>query len=78
MIVFIDDVNMPRVEKYGAQPVIELLRVLQDKKGFYDRKTFAWRSIEDTSLVIAAGLPGGGRSNLSPRFLRFFNTLNLN
>ncbi|EAR94576.2 dynein heavy chain (macronuclear) [Tetrahymena thermophila SB210] len=78
MIVFIDDVNMPKVEKYGAQPVIELLRVLQENKGLYERKSLVWRSISSTSLVIAGGMPGGGRSNLSTRFLRYFNIINLN
>lgn len=29
---------MPAVEKYGAQPPIELLRLLVDRNGIYERK----------------------------------------
>lgn len=67
VVFFIDDVNMPAREKYGAQPPIELLRQLQDFRGMYDRKQLFWRDIEDVTLCAACGPPGGGRQEVSAR-----------
>lgn len=74
-VIFIDDVNMPAKETYGAQPPIELLRQLVDKGGFYDRKKLSFIWVESTNLCICAAPPGGGRSALTPRFTRHFHML---
>ena len=76
IVVFVDDVNMPAKETYGAQPPVELLRQFQDMKGFYDRKKLFWKDIEDTTLCCACAPTGGGRQELTPRFVRHFNILN--
>lgn len=74
-IVFVDDLNMPKKEGYGAQPPIEILRQFVDQGGWYDRKDnkHPFRNIVDTMLVTAMGTPGGGKSFITPRFQRHFN-----
>eukprot|EP00397_Hematodinium_sp_SG-2012_P000045 GEMP01000045.1.p1 GENE.GEMP01000045.1~~GEMP01000045.1.p1 ORF type:complete len:3312 (+),score=740.25 GEMP01000045.1:2269-12204(+) len=69
-VIYVDDVNMPTTEEFGAQPPIELLRQLQDLRGFYDRKKLFWKDVEGTTLLLSAAPPGGGRSVLSMRFQR--------
>uniref|UniRef100_A0A670ILT6 Dynein axonemal heavy chain 1 n=1 Tax=Podarcis muralis TaxID=64176 RepID=A0A670ILT6_PODMU len=69
-IFFIDDLNMPALETYGAQPPIELLRQWMDHNGWYDRK-----QIVDINFVGAMGPPGGGRNAISSRLTRHFNYL---
>lgn len=75
VIIFIDDVNMPKLEIYGAQPPIELLRQFLDFKGLYDRDKMYWKNIVDLTLAAACGPPGGARNPLTPRFLRHFSLI---
>ncbi len=77
LVIFVDDINMPSVEEYGAQPPIELLRQYIDYKGFYDRKGLFWKDIEDVVLITCAAPPTGGRSTLTARFSRHFNVMNV-
>lgn len=75
IIYFVDDVNMPKLETYGAQPPIELLRQFLDFKGLFDREKMYWKDIADVILGAACGPPSGGRNPLSPRFVRHFSLL---
>uniref|UniRef100_A0A7N4NFS6 Guanylate kinase-like domain-containing protein n=1 Tax=Sarcophilus harrisii TaxID=9305 RepID=A0A7N4NFS6_SARHA len=75
VIVFIDDMNSPVPEEYGAQPPLELVRQFLDLGGFYNAEQLQWKDIQDVSLVSACGIPPGGKSDISPRLIKHFFTL---
>ena len=75
VVIYVDDVNMPLVETYGAQAPIELLRLILDFKGFYDRDKLYWKELVDVMMFVGAAPPGGGRAVTTPRFTRHFNVL---
>jgi dynein heavy chain len=72
VVVFVDDLNMPKLDTYGSQPPIELLRQYQDFGGLYDREKMFWKDIENVILCSACAPPGGGRNPVSPRMIRHF------
>lgn len=76
-LIFVDDLNMPQKEVYGAQPPIELLRQWMDYGGWYDIDTNEkdFRYIQAIKFATAMGPPGGGRNSISPRYVRHFNVI---
>ena len=79
MCIFIDDLNMPQKEEYGAQPPIEIIRQWMDHRGWYEHKkdNVDFRELQDVCFIGAMGPPGGGRSDITPRLLRHYCVISL-
>lgn len=77
-VIFVDDMNMPAKEIYGAQPPIELLRQYFDYGYVYDLKETNKIILNDILFLAACGLPGGSRQDVYPRFLCHFNSFSIN
>jgi len=73
VVLFVDDLNMPQREVYGASPPIELLRQTLDQGGFYNRSKLFFTRVQDLLVVGACAPPGGGRNPLTQRLTRHFH-----
>ncbi|CAD8148668.1 unnamed protein product [Paramecium octaurelia] len=71
-IIFIDDLNMPQKEQFGAQPPLELIRQWFIQQGWYDKKSLEFKTIMDIQFCAAMGF---GRPNIPQRLVRHFNMI---
>ena len=74
-VIFIDDINMPEIEEYGAQAPVELMRQFCDQNGWYDNKEKAFRKMIDCQLLAAMLPPGGSNNHITPRMMRWFSVI---
>ena len=77
LICFVDDLNMPKVDTYGTQQPVALLKLLIDKGFLYDRgKDLSIKYMKDMQF-IAAMVPARCPYGVDPRFVRLFNVFSI-
>ena len=77
MVIYIDDLNMPKKDTYFSQPPLELLRQWMDYGGWFDRPQYEiFKKIEDIQFITSMGPPGGGRNEISRRMQTKFTMIN--
>nr|XP_061803884.1 dynein axonemal heavy chain 10-like [Nerophis lumbriciformis] len=78
LLVYIDDMNMPKVDSYGTQQPIALLKLLLDRGGIYDRgKELTYKTLKDLGFIAAMGKAGGGRNEVDTRFVSLFSVFSI-
>ncbi|KAL6782194.1 hypothetical protein ACKKBF_B39410 [Auxenochlorella protothecoides x Auxenochlorella symbiontica] len=73
LIYWLDNVNMPIVDKYETQSALELIRQSIDYGGWYDKARIAAKEIMHTGYVACMD-PAAGSGCITPRLQRHFAT----
>eukprot|EP00929_Paragymnodinium_shiwhaense_P050232 TRINITY_DN25303_c0_g2_i1.p1 TRINITY_DN25303_c0_g2~~TRINITY_DN25303_c0_g2_i1.p1 ORF type:complete len:2248 (-),score=601.64 TRINITY_DN25303_c0_g2_i1:355-7038(-) len=73
LIYFIDDLNMPMLDKYNTQSAIELMKQKQDYNHWYDRSKIIAKDIGNTQYLCCMN-PTAGSFTINPRLQRHFWT----
>ncbi|CAD7925016.1 unnamed protein product [Amoebophrya sp. A120] len=70
--VFIDDLAMPKIDTYGTQQPLALLKFLVERGYFYHRLELERMLILDCDFISAMQPPGSGRNHIDPRVVSLY------
>ncbi|CAK9439094.1 uncharacterized protein LODBEIA_P33180 [Lodderomyces beijingensis] len=71
VVVFCDEINLPKTDEFGTQTVIALIRQMMEHNGFWRTKDLQWISLQNIQFVGACNPPTDtGRYELSETFMR--------
>ena len=76
LIYFIDDLNMPQVDKYGTQQLIALLREHMDYGEWYERAKLTLKQIQGVQYISCLN-PSAGSFVIDPRCQRQYCTFSV-
>lgn len=77
LLYFIDDLNMPYVDKYYTQTPIELIRQLIDYSSVFDREHLEEKKIIEDLLFLSCMNPKAGSFTVDLRLQRHFSVFTL-
>ncbi|KAL5256854.1 hypothetical protein ACHWQZ_G011949 [Mnemiopsis leidyi] len=77
LVMFVEDLNMPLPEQYGAQPPLEFLRQFIGNDGFYDINRYSWKSVDDVTIAATCTVSGRVPVNIPARLLQYFSVINM-
>lgn len=80
MTIFMDDMSMPEINKWGDQPTLEMVRLIVEQNGFYfleKDKRGDFKQCEDLQFMAAMQNPGGGKNDIPNRLKRNFFVFNM-
>ena len=79
MVLFVDDISMPRINEWGDQITNEIVRQLLELSGFYslEKPIGDMKYLVDSNYVAAMNAPGGGKNDIPNRLKRLFTCVNV-
>ncbi|GMH89230.1 hypothetical protein TrVE_jg3152 [Triparma verrucosa] len=71
LVIFCDEINLPKNDVYGTQAVISFMRLLTEQGGFWRQSDNVWIKLDRIQFVGACNPPtDAGRVQMTDRFMR--------